>query len=363
MPRPYDTSLDRTLSFATDAALRRKFMVVNDDIPANLRWGRLLEQLDTLAEDVALAYARRASPAARVVTAAVDEIVLHVPADITRDLHLRARINYVGRSSMEVGIRVDQPEGVPSLASCYFTMVARTGDGATSVPVQPLEYGDDVERFRRDMAVERRETYRRQLAMSEARPSADEYRLLSVLHRAQDRPGFAGLLVGALERHSWERMFPEQENVPEKIFGGYLIRRAFELAHLHAEEIAPDRPIVARVDRINFLQPVRIGDTLHFTSRVVYTGETSFCVELTIERVSGDRVIKALSNTCVFTFVNVDEALRPRPVTKVFPTTYAEDARYLAAHRRRMRHKAGGTRAPEPRRERERRGRQALRTT
>lgn len=349
MPRPFDTSIDRTLPFATDPVLRRRFMVVNDDIPANLRWGRLLEQLDKLAEDVALAYARRASPTARVVTAAVDEIVLHVPADVTRDLHLRARINYVGRSSMEVGIRVDQPEGVPSLASCYFTMVARDGDGAgaTSVPVPPLEYGDDIERFRRDMAVERREAYQRQLAMSQERPSAGEYRLLSALHRAQDRPGFAGRLVGALERHSWERMFPEQENVPEKIFGGYLIRRAFELAHLHAEEIAPDRPIVARVDRINFLQPVRIGDTLHFTSRVVYTGETSFCVELTIERVSGDRVTKALSNTCAFTFVNVDAALRPRPVPKVYPTTYAEDARYLAAHRRRMRHKAAGTRAPQ----------------
>lgn len=342
MPRPYDTSIDHTLPFATNPALRRKFMIVNGDIPANLRWGRLLERLDKLAEDVALAYVCRVSPAARVVTAAVDEIVLHVPADVTRDLHLRARINYVGRSSMEVGIRVDQPDGVPSLASCYFTMVARDADGSTSVPVEPLEYADDIERFRRDMALARREAYRGQQAMAQEPPSPDEYRLLTALHRAQDRPGFAGLLVGALERRSWERMFPEQENVPEKIFGGHLIRRAFELAHLHAEEIAPDRPIVARVDRINFLQPVRIGDRLNFTSRVVYTGETSLCVEITIERVSQDRVTRALSNTCAFTFVNVDDSLRPRPVPKVYPTTYAEDARYLAAHRRRLRHKIAG---------------------
>ena len=341
MPRPLDTSIDRTLPFSTDAALRRRFMIVNDDIPANLRWGRLLEQLDELAEEVALRYVRQTSPAARVVTAAIDDIVLHIPADVTRDLHLHARINYVGRSSMEVGIRVDQENGAPSLASCYFTMVARVGEGddAASSPVEPLEYHDETERFRRDMAVERRRAYRRQLAISQAPPSAEEYLLLAELHGAQDQPSFGELLVGQLERSSWERMFPEQENVPEKIFGGHLIRRAFELAHLHAEEIAPDRPIVARIDRINFLQPVRIGDKLRYISRVVYTGETSLCVEIAIERVSRDRVTKALSNTCAFTFVNVGDDLRPRAVPKVYPTTYAEDARYLAAHRRRTRHK------------------------
>jgi acyl-CoA hydrolase len=338
--RPLDTSIDRTLAFSIDPRLRRRFMVVNESIPANLRWGRLLEVLDKLAEDVALSYVRRATPDARVVTAAIDDVVLHVPADVNQDLHLHARINYVGRSSMEVGIRVDQgPE--QSLASCYFTMVARrgTGDDATNIPVAPLEYVDDVERFRRDMAVERRSAHRSHLAASREPPSADEYQLLAALRAAQDQAGFDELLVGKLERSNWERMYPEQENVPEKIFGGHLIRRAFELAHIHAEEIAPQRPVVARVDRINFLQPVRIGDKLHFTSRVVYTGDTSICVEITIERLSLDRVTKALSNTCVFTFVNVDHDMRPQPVPKVYPTTYAEDARYLEAHRRRMRHK------------------------
>jgi hypothetical protein len=91
------------------------------------------------------------------------------------------------------------------------------------------------------------------------------------------------------------------------------------------------------LDRINFLQPVRIGDKLRFLSRIVYTGRTSCCVEVSIERISRDRETKALSNTCVFTFVAVDAAMRPQPVPRVFPTTYAEDARYLSAHRRRRR--------------------------
>lgn len=344
--RPIETSIDRTLHFSTDAALRRRFMIVNESIPANLRWGRLLEVLDKLAEDVALTYVRRSAPEARIVTAAIDDIGLHVPADVNRDLHLHARINYVGRTSMEVGIRVDQDgAGSRSLASCYFTMVARSGAGeeAHNIPVAPLEYVDESEIFRRDMAVERRRAYQRQLAAAKEPPTSEEFQLLAELHAAQDSPTFNKQLVGQLERSNWERMYPEQENVPHKIFGGHLIRRAFELAHLHAEEIAPNRPIVARVDRINFLQPVRIGDKLHFTSRVAHTGNSSMCVEIAIERISQDRVTKALSNSCVFTFVNVDEDLRPRPVPKVYPTTYAENARYLEAHRRRLRHKRAGS--------------------
>ena len=47
--------------------------------------------------------------------------------------------------------------------------------------------------------------------------------------------------------------------------------------------------------------------------------------------ISRDRSSKALSNSCLFTFVNVDGDLAPHPVPPVFPTTYDEDARYLAA--------------------------------
>jgi acyl-coenzyme A thioesterase 9 len=146
--------------------------------------------------------------------------------------------------------------------------------------------------------------------------------------------------VSDLVTSNWERTYPEQENVPQMIFGGYLIRRAFELASINAEEIAPDRPAILRVNRINFLQPVRLEDKLHFVSRVVYTGSTSICIEVDIQRVSRDRVTKALSNTCVFTFVNVDQDIIPRPVPPVYPTTYSEDARYLEAYRRHRRHSA-----------------------
>jgi acyl-coenzyme A thioesterase 9 len=338
--RANDTSVDVLLPFSTDLELRRRFMVLNDDVPGNLRFGLLLEHLDKLAEDTALAYARRSVPAARVVTAAIDDVVSRTPADVTRDLALRARLNWVGKSSMEVGIRIEHPAPDPvHVASCYFTMVARsgTGDGARSVAVAALECRDDLERRRFAKGVARRERARERAALAADPPTRDEFDLLARLHAAQEDPGDTGRLVGALTCMSWERVYPEQENVPSKIFGGHLVRRAYELAAIQAEEVAPDRPVLVRVNRINFVQPVRIGDKLQLTSRITYTGRTSICVEVTIQRISRDRVTKALSNTCVFTFVNVDAAMTPQPVPPVYPTTYAEDARYLEAHRRQLR--------------------------
>ena len=337
MTSPQETSFSQTIAFSSDPSLRRRFMVIDDpQLQGNLRFGLLLEILDKVAEEAALKYVHRFYPEARVVTAAIDNILVRHAADVTRDLIFDARINHVGRSSVEVGIRVSQP-GEPDnhVASCYFTMVARSGvgEGAVSLQLPPLEYLDDTEKQRAAKALARREQYKQQRAALLEPPSRQEYEMFTVLHKAQDEPGFQGLLVGRMATDSWERMVPEYENVPQKIFGGYLIRRAYELAAICSELVAPDRSIVAAVNRINFYEPVRMGDKLHYTAQVVYTNESFICVEANIERISADRTTRALSNSCLFTFVNVDRELAHQPVPPVYPTTYAEEARYLAAHR------------------------------
>jgi acyl-CoA hydrolase len=245
----------------------------------------------------------------------------------------------VGRTSAEVGIRVehpDNPEGEPTahIASCYFTMVVRSPDGSQSLLLPPFEPEDELAKTRWAKAADRRDAYRRTMTDARRPPNDEDFELLSQLHAAQEAKGFSGVLARQLQTSGWERMFPEHENVPRKVFGGYLIRKAYEQSTICAELIAPHRPILVGVNRINFNQPVRIGDRLHFQSRVVYTGHCSICVETDIFRVSRDRVESALSNTCVFTFINVDAELKGQPVPPIYPTTYREDASYLAARRR-----------------------------
>jgi acyl-CoA hydrolase len=333
--RSEETSREILLRLAGDAALRRRFQVLEAPLPGNLRFGVLLETLDQLAYDTAVAYARRDHPGATAVTAAVDEILLRHVADASRDLVCRGRINRVGRSSMEVGLRVEAAEVPEHYATCYFTMVARSGDGpdATSVPLRPLQAGDELAERREQRAAERQQAWRARRAAAGQPPSAEEFALLAALHLAQDQDGFEGRRAGKLEVESWERTFPEQQNAAKAIFGGYIMRRAYELASICAERIAPGRPVVAAVNRVNFFEPVRIGDKLRFTASVVYTEGPAICVQTAIERHSRDRAARALSNSCLFTFVNVTPEMSLADVPPVHPATYTEDARWLDARR------------------------------
>jgi acyl-CoA hydrolase len=333
--RPEETTREKLLPLSADLDLRRRFMVLKEPIPGNLRFGMLLEELDWLAWETAIDYARRSHAEPRAVTAALDEIVVRHVADVTRDVRCLARINYVGRTSMEVGIRVESSPGADHLASCYFTMVARDGDGpeARNLPVPALEIADATARLRAEHAEERRAMRRREEAVAEEPPTAEEFRLLQEHHRAQVQPGFEGALARTLVAENWERTYPEQENRSRVVFGGYIMRRAFELSAICAEKIATHRSVIAAVNRINFFHPVEIGDKLNVTSRVVYTEGAAICVEAEIHRVSRDRSRRALSNSCLFTFLNVGADLAPRDVPAVYPTDWQEDGRWLAARR------------------------------
>lgn len=316
-------------------------MVTDEPVQANLRVGLMLEILDKLAEDTALKFVRQINPGARVVTAAIDELRVRGVPDVTQDIRLRARINFVGKTSLEVGIRVEQMGEKPvHLASCYVTMVARAGSGTEEqgVILPPLEYARPIDVSRAEKAVVRRNA--RNLVTGHEYPAPDEYQLLHRLHQDQDRRPSGLLLAADLTTHGWERTYPEQENVPQSIFGGYVAHRAYMCAHICAEMVATHRALLVSVNRINFYQPVRMGDKLRFLSRATYTGETSLSVETEITRISRDRTMTALSNTCIFTFVSVDSNLVRIPVPQIYPTTYVEDARLLAGYRRREAHRA-----------------------
>ncbi len=332
---PGQTSVTHRLRLSTDAKLRRRMMVTDEPVKANVRIGLLLEVLDKLAEETALRYVRKFYPEARVVTAAMDDLRVSGAPDVEQDIILRARVNWVGKTSLEVGIRVDQPGNPPRhVGSCFFTMVARLNqDGKEqSVPIPQLTLENPLDIRRARDAAARREARRK--AAEQVEPTPEEYRLLRGLHQKQDSGDKNLLLVRDLVVSGWERTYPEQENVPQTIFGGYVAHRAYMYAHICAELIADQRTLLVASDRIDFYQPVRMGDKLHFVSRITYAGHTSLSVETSITRISRDRMSTALSNTCVFTFVNVDADLKALPLPQIYPTNYAEDERYLAGYRR-----------------------------
>jgi acyl-CoA hydrolase len=100
------------------------------------------------------------------VTASVDHIDFHAPVHVGDLLVLKASVNYVGRTSMEVGVRVEVEDRHTGrrlhTSSAYLTFVALS-DGFTPMPVAPVvpETEDEVRRYRE--AERRREERLRKL--------------------------------------------------------------------------------------------------------------------------------------------------------------------------------------------------------
>jgi acyl-CoA hydrolase len=123
--------------------------------------GALLNWLDRVAFSLASRYSGRYA-----VTLSVDQVTFKEPIHVGELVRFRAAVNHTGRSSMEIGIRVEA-ENIMSgkrrhTNSCYFTMVAVDDEGKPS-PVPKLEPADEAEQHRWE-AAELRKTLRREHA-------------------------------------------------------------------------------------------------------------------------------------------------------------------------------------------------------
>lgn len=110
--------------------------------------GALLNLLDRVAFSCASRYS-----AQYAVTLSVDQVVFREAINVGELVTFRASINYAGRTSVEVGIRVEA-ENIRTgnrrhTNSCYFTMVAVDDDGKpTAVPSFTPTTEPDLRRHR-----------------------------------------------------------------------------------------------------------------------------------------------------------------------------------------------------------------------
>lgn len=113
----------------------------------NVHGGSIIKLIDTAAGVVATRYAR-----GNAVTASIERLDFHFPVYVGNLLIMKACMNYVGRSSMEIGVRVEAENlitgEVHHTASAYLTFVAIDDDGASRlVPPLTVESDDEKRRY------------------------------------------------------------------------------------------------------------------------------------------------------------------------------------------------------------------------
>ena len=114
----------------------RLMMPADANIVGNVFGGAIMRYMDEIAAVVAFKHARRL-----VVTASIDSMSFYRPVYVGNLLILKCSVNYVGRTSMEVGVRLEAEDllkkTVTYTGSCYLTYVALDENGHPT-PIPPV---------------------------------------------------------------------------------------------------------------------------------------------------------------------------------------------------------------------------------
>jgi len=129
--------------------LLAQVMNPQDANPAeNVHGGVIMKLIDTAAGAAAVKHSR-----SNCVTASIDRLDFHHPVFIGDLVTLKAGVTYTGKSSMEVGVRVESQNlltgEIRHTVSAYMTFVALDKNGKpTAIPPLILETPEELRRNR-----------------------------------------------------------------------------------------------------------------------------------------------------------------------------------------------------------------------
>eukprot|EP00980_Cylindrotheca_fusiformis_P005047 scaffold1069_cov143-Cylindrotheca_fusiformis.AAC.5 len=318
-----------------------------------VRFGKILEDLDALAGNIAFAHVQ--DPSMTIVTASVDRIHLSSIPTLETDLVLTGKVTYVGTSSMEIRMqcRNEADDNERYWMEAFFTFVATDPETKRPLKIPPLKTEtlleeQQFEAGKRRAAAKKRA---RKRAKNHAASEEDQRAMQKLEAIAADlmeqagpvinMPGISSpdiILVSQTELNNCELAQPQTRNLASQIFGGFLMRQACELAYNAAYVFGGTRPTFYEVDEVSFGMPVNVGDLLKFNSRVLYVSHhagtlrnfedgLTQTVSLEVEAWVIDPVQSSakLSNQFYFTFaLPADASLR-----RVLPSNM-EEARKIA---------------------------------
>ncbi len=129
-------------------------------------------------------------------------------------------------------------------------------------------------------------------------------------------------------------VLPPDTNHHGTMFGGKLMAYIDDVATISATRLARHPVVTASTDSVDFLKPVKQGNSVCVESYVTWSGKTSmevFVKVTTEDLLTGDRAICTMA---FLTFVALDEQGHPTRVPRIIPETPQEIELYETAPER-----------------------------
>ena len=132
-------------------------------------------------------------------------------------------------------------------------------------------------------------------------------------------------------------MMPQHANNLGHVFGGVVLGLMDRAAAVAAIRHARTTCVTASIDRVDFREPIHVGDLVVLKASVNYVGRTSMEVGVRVDAEDLLTGRRRHTNSCYLTFVAVDTSGRPVPVAALEPESEDEARRQRAAEARRRR--------------------------
>lgn len=143
--------------------------------------------------------------------------------------------------------------------------------------------------------------------------------------------------VKETQHETSQMMLPQHSNNLGLVFGGVILAMMDTASAVCAIRHARAICVTASVDRVDFREPVHLGDLVIMKCSVNYVGRTSMEVGVRVESEDLQTGSRRHTNSCYLTFVAIDRNGRPIEVPQLVPETVEEIRRYEAAKARRRR--------------------------
>src|SRR5690554_172569 len=109
-------------------------------------------------------------------------------------------------------------------------------------------------------------------------------------------------------------MLPSHSNFSGKIHGGHVLNLMDQIAFACASKHSGNYCVTASVNKVDFLNPINVGELVTLKASINYTGRTSMVVGVRIESENIRTGEKKHCNSSYFTMVAKDETGNTTPV-------------------------------------------------
>ena len=150
-------------------------------------------------------------------------------------------------------------------------------------------------------------------------------------------PTVASRTVRETQHETSQLMLPQHSNNLGLVFGGVILGMMDTASAVCAIRHAQSTAVTASVDRVDFREPIHLGDLVIMKCSVNYVGRTSMEVGVRVEAEDLQTGNRRHTNSCYLTFVAIDRNGRPIEVPRLVPETEDEIRRFEAAKARRQR--------------------------